>query len=425
MSKVAKLKELSFLVYGFGLSGRSVVKFFKKTKIKNYKIWDDNKKNIFKKNLAKNLNTILRQVDYIVLTPGISLKKNKNLQKFKDKIITDIDLFYLINNKCKSIVVTGTNGKSTTCKLIEHLLKKSKINCALGGNIGKPILDLIKFKDGIIIIEASSFQLSHSKFIHPNYAFFLNLTNDHLDWHGSMKNYLKSKLKIFQLQKKNDYAIINDNFKIIFKKRKFLGKIIVPNVNHYKKIKSKIKNIYLSSSINDQNMSFVFAFSQVLKIKKKLFINAMETFKGLPHRFEIFFKKKDITFINDSKATSFKSTELALSSLKDIYWIAGGLPKKNDKINISRYKKKIIKCYLIGKHISFFKNQIEGKVDFSETRNLESAIIQISKDVKLQNNLKKTVLFSPAAASFDQYTNFEKRGLKFKSLCKIYARKFI
>ena len=143
-----------------------------------------------------------------------------------------------------------------------------------------------------------------------------------------MKNYLKSKLKIFQIQKKNDYAIINDNFKIIFKKRKFLGKIIVPNVNHYKKIKSKIKNIYLSSGINDQNMSFVFAFSQVLKIKKKLFINAMETFKGLPHRFEIFFKKKDITFINDSKATSFKSTELALSSLKDIYWIAGGLPKK-------------------------------------------------------------------------------------------------
>ena len=85
MSKVAKLKELSFLVYGFGLSGRSVVKFFKKTKIKNYKIWDDNKKNIFKKNLAKNLNTILRQVDYIVLTPGISLKKIRIYKNLKIK----------------------------------------------------------------------------------------------------------------------------------------------------------------------------------------------------------------------------------------------------------------------------------------------------------------------------------------------------
>ena len=340
MSKVAKLKELTFLVYGLGLSGRSVVRFFKKNKINNFKVWDDNKKNIFKNYLTKNLNTTLSQVDYIVLTPGISLKKNKNLQKFKDKIITDIDLFYLINDKCKSIVVTGTNGKSTTCKLIEHLLKKSKIKCALGGNIGKPILDLITLKGGLIIIEASSFQLSHSKFICPNYAFLLNLTNDHLDWHGSMNNYLKSKLKIFQLQKKNNYAIINNNFKIIFKKRKFKGKIIVPNINNYKKIKPKIKNIYLSSSINDQNMNFIFAFSKVLKIKKKHFINAMSTFKGLPHRFEIFLKKNDITFINDSKATSFKSTELALSSLKNIYWIAGGLPKKNDKINISRYKKK-------------------------------------------------------------------------------------
>jgi UDP-N-acetylmuramoylalanine--D-glutamate ligase len=425
MSKVAKLKELTFLVYGLGLSGRSVVRFFKKNKINNFKVWDDNKKNIFKNYLTKNLNTTLSQVDYIVLTPGISLKKNKNLQKFKDKIITDIDLFYLINDKCKSIVVTGTNGKSTTCKLIEHLLKKSKIKCALGGNIGKPILDLITLKGGLIIIEASSFQLSHSKFICPNYAFLLNLTNDHLDWHGSMNNYLKSKLKIFQLQKKNNYAIINNNFKIIFKKRKFKGKIIVPNINNYKKIKPKIKNIYLSSSINDQNMNFIFAFSKVLKIKKKHFINVMSTFKGLPHRFEIFLKKNDITFINDSKATSFKSTELALSSLKNIYWIAGGLPKKNDKINISRYKKKIIKCYLIGKHISFFKNQIKGKVDFLETGNLESAIAQILKDVKLKYNAKKSVLFSPAAASFDQYTNFEKRGLKFKSLSKIYARKFI
>ena len=425
MSKVAKLKELTFLVYGLGLSGRSVVRFFKKNKINNFKVWDDNKKNIFKNYLTKNLNTTLSQVDYIVLTPGISLKKNKNLQKFKDKIITDIDLFYLINDKCKSIVVTGTNGKSTTCKLIEHLLKKSKIKCALGGNIGKPILDLITLKGGLIIIEASSFQLSHSKFICPNYAFLLNLTNDHLDWHGSMNNYLKSKLKIFQLQKKNNYAIINNNFKIIFKKRKFKGKIIVPNINNYKKIKPKIKNIYLSSSINDQNMNFIFAFSKVLKIKKKHFINAMSTFKGLPHRFEIFLKKNDITFINDSKATSFKSTELALSSLKNIYWIAGGLPKKNDKINIFKYKKKIIKCYLIGKHISFFKNQIKGKVDFLETGNLESAIAQILKDVKLKYNAKKSVLFSPAAASFDQYTNFEKRGLKFKSLSKIYARKFI
>ena len=136
MPKIPKLKELSFLVYGLGLSGISVVKFFKKNKIKNFKIWDDKKIRLFEKYKAKNLIQTLNEVDFIVLAPGISLLKNKNLKKFKNKIITDIDLFYLKNYKCKTIAVTGTNGKSTTCKLLEHFLKKNNFNISLGGNIG-------------------------------------------------------------------------------------------------------------------------------------------------------------------------------------------------------------------------------------------------------------------------------------------------
>ena len=202
MSKSLKLKELSFLVYGLGLSGRSVVKFFKKKKIKNFKVWDDKQKNIYKSYRSKNLTYTLEQVDYIILSPGISLLKNKNLSKFKKKIITDIDLFYLNNNKSRSIVVTGTNGKSTTCKLLAHLLQKNKFKCSLGGNIGTPILDLKVSKNSFVVIEASSFQLSHSKFIRPDYALFLNFSNDHLDWHGSKNKYLNSKLKIFSFQKK-------------------------------------------------------------------------------------------------------------------------------------------------------------------------------------------------------------------------------
>ena len=174
MLQIPNLKELSFLIYGLGLSGRSVVSFFKKKKIKKFKVWDDNEKNLFKKHRAKNLGQTIRTVDYIILSPGISLKNNKNLRRFERKIITDIDLFYLLNNQSQSIVVTGTNGKSTTCKLIYHLLKKNKFKCSLGGNIGTPILKLENKKNNFIIIEASSFQLSHSKFINPNYAFSLN-----------------------------------------------------------------------------------------------------------------------------------------------------------------------------------------------------------------------------------------------------------
>ena len=213
MLKSSKLKELSFLVYGLGLSGISVVNFFKKNSIKNYKVWDDKHKNVYKNYKSKNLVSTLKQVDYIVLSPGISLLKNKKLSKFKKKIITDIDIFYLYNNKSKSIVVTGTNGKSTTCKLLAHLLQKNKYKCVLGGNIGTPILNLKNFNNSFVIVEASSFQLSHSKFIRPDFALFLNFSNDHLDWHGSKSKYLDSKLKIFYLQKKKNFAIINKNLK--------------------------------------------------------------------------------------------------------------------------------------------------------------------------------------------------------------------
>ena len=425
MLQNSKLKERSFLVYGLGLSGLSVIRFFKKKKFKNFKIWDDKQTNLFKSHRTRNLDLSLNQVDYIVLSPGISTFTNKKLRKYKKKIITDIDLFFLFNNKSKSIVVTGTNGKSTTCKLISHLLKKNKFKFSLGGNIGTPILDIKNSKNNYVIIEASSYQLSHSQFIAPDFAFFLNLTNDHLEWHGSMKNYLNSKLKIFNRQTDKQFAIINKNFKKIFLKKNYLSKLILPDKKEYDKIKYKINNDYLTSNINDENMNFIYSFSKLLKIRQEFFIDAMESFRGLPHRFEIFFKKKGVTFINDSKATSFVATQSALSSLKNIYWILGGLPKKGDKVSLSKYKNNIIKCYLIGKNINFFKKQIKGKLVFSITKNLKNSIIQISKDIKLQKDVKKSVLLSPAAASFDQFINFENRGKEFKRLCKKYARKFI
>ena len=428
MVSYSKFIDQSFLIYGLGLSGQSVVKFFKKNNIKNYQVWDDNNKSLFKTKRASNLNNTLNKVDYIVLSPGISLNnlKNKNkLIKFKKKIITDIDLLYLLNKNFKSIVVTGTNGKSTTCKLISHLLKKNKFKDLLGGNIGTPILDLKIKKNSYIVIEASSFQLSHSKFICPDYAFLLNITNDHLDWHGNKKNYIDSKFKIFSLQKNKHFAIINKKFKEIFKKKKFLSKLIIPKIKNYKNIKYKINNFYLKSIINDENMSHAYIFSKLLKISEKNFIKAMKSFVGLSHRYEFFLKRKNIIFINDSKATSFEAAKYALSSSKNIYWILGGLPKENDKIVLKDVKKNIVKSYLIGNNINFFKKQIKNKINFLVSKNLKVSIINIFKDIKLFNKKNNTILLSPAAASYDQFINFEKRGDEFKRLCKFYAKKYL
>ena len=188
------IKENSYAIYGLGLSGTSVHKFLKKKKVKKIYIWDDknNSKNKKKFNLFHNA---LNNVDYIVISPGINIKMTRFksiLSKNRKKIITDLDLFYMQNLPIKSIVVTGTNGKSTTCKLIQHVLKTNKLDAQLGGNIGKPILDLKIKKKTVVIIEASSFQLFYTKFIKPTFAAILNITKDHLDWHGTIENYKNS-----------------------------------------------------------------------------------------------------------------------------------------------------------------------------------------------------------------------------------------
>ncbi len=430
MSKKLNLKEFKFLIYGLGKSGQSVVKFFKKKKISNFSIWDDKQKvrSLFKKYVTNNLTKSLKEVDYIVLSPGINIIDKihkKTLYKFKYKILTDIDLVYLYNSDFKSIVVTGTNGKSTTCKIIEHLLKNSNFKTKLGGNIGTPILDLDIKKNTFLVIEASSFQLSHSKFIKPNYAIFLNFTNDHIDWHRSKNNYLKSKLKIFKLQDKNDCALINNDLKKIFRKSKFSSILITNKKKEYMKLKSKIKNEYLKSNANDENMNFAFTLAKLLKIKNETFLNSMNTFVGLDHRYEIFFEKRNTIFINDSKATSLKASERALAGSKNIYWIVGGLPKIHDEINFKEVKQNIIKSYIIGKHIFFFKNKLKNKIKFLVSKNLKKAVIDAIKDSILNKNKKNIILFSPGAASFDQFENFEKRGEEFKKLSKIYAKKYL
>ena len=359
------LKELSFLVYGLGLTGQSIVNFFKKNKISNYQVWDDKNKNLYKKKRAVNLDKTFNDVNYIVLSPGVSLNKTKykdKLHKYKKKIITDIDLVFLLKKFYKSIVVTGTNGKSTTCKIIEQVLKKNKFKALLGGNIGTPILNLNIKKDYFLIIEASSFQLAHSKFVRPDYALLLNISNDHIDWHGNMQNYINSKFKIFKFQNKTQYSIINKKLTTKFKNKNFLGKLVIPKDRNYKKIKLKIKNPYLSSNLNDENMSFVFELSKILKIKFNSFLESLKTFKGLPHRYEIFLQKKNCTFINDSKATSFQAAKFALKNTKNIFWILGGLPKKNDNFNLNNLKKNIIKSYIIGNNRNFFERQLKKKL---------------------------------------------------------------
>ncbi len=433
MNTPLNLSKKSFAIYGLGITGQSVIKYFNKLGFKNYIMWDDNK--ILKKSWhldkkkEKHFLELLNFVDYIIISPGINVKKTKLkniLLKNQHKIITDLDLFYMLNPKARSIVVTGTNGKSTTCKIIEHILRKNNINVKLGGNIGSPVLSLNLTKNSFVVIEASSFQLAYSKFVKPDYALILNITNDHLDWHGSMSNYIESKLKIFSLQKKNNFAFINSkNLLKKFKKKRYAGKLKLIKLEDYKKIRNRIKNHYLNSEANEENMSFAYALSKILKIGDKSFITSLKSFKGLAHRHEIFYKKNNKTFINDSKATSFEASKFALKSNTNIFWIVGGLPKLGDRFRLGKLKKNIMKSYIIGKHMKNFKSQLKGKVDFELSKTLNKAVISIFKEIANMKNKQVTILLSPASASYDQFKNFGDRGNYFKKLVKNYARKYI
>jgi len=324
-------------------------------------------------------------------------------------------------------MVTGTNGKSTTCKLIQHVFKTNKMDAQLGGNIGKPILDLRIKKNSIVIIEASSFQLSHLKFVKPTFAIILNIAQDHLDWHGTIKNYQKSKFNIFSNQDYQDQALLGKEAHIRkFKKMLFRSKLVEVKANTIEKnFKKNIKNKYLLNKPNLENVSFVYKLSNIFKIKKNIILKGINTFKGLTHRNEIFYNSRGITFINDSKATSFDAAQHALKNNKNIFWILGGLPKLSDTFKLKSVRKNIIKSYIIGKNINFFKKQIEKVLTYQTSLTIENALKNIIKDLFLLKPKKATILLSPASASYDQFTNFAERGNHFKKLTLKYARNFL
>ncbi len=425
MTNLPLFQNKSFAIYGLGITGRSVLNYLKKVKTKKVITWDDNLKK-FKKKKRKFFYSEIDKVDFIIISPGIDINKSqfkKKLLNNKRKIITDLDLFFLSNRKIKSVFVTGTNGKSTTCSLINHVLKKNDYKTELVGNIGRPILDVKHNEKKIYIVEVSSFQLSYSKFIKPNLALLLNITRDHLDWHKNMNNYTNAKYRLFKNQSLKEKAIIRDKkLKKIYLKKKLRGKLIFIPDNSINV--SKIENDYLKKSVNKENLEFAYAATKILKVSKKSFLNTLASFKGLAHRQELFFKYKNFNFINDSKATSLESSKFALLSNKNILWIVGGLPKKNDKIDINLFQKKILKTFIIGKYSNFFRKQFKNKLNLHFEKNLKKTMKQVFEYIKHNaSSVTFNILFSPASSSYDQYNNFVERGNHFKKLVKNHVKK--
>ncbi len=422
----------NILIYGFGKSGISAFNFLNKN---NYcKIIDDNKKNVplkFKKKIINFKQLEHFFFDYIIISPGIdsnNCKLSKYLKINKVRMITDLDVFYLSYPKIKKITITGTNGKSTTSKLLFNVLKAHKKDVRLTGNIGNPILGERNLtKNTIFVIEASSYQIDYSRYFRSEYSLILNLSPDHLERHGNINNYIRTKFKLIQNQINKNYAFIeykNNYLNNLIKKNKVKSKIYRINYKKYKKYYKLIDNYYFNNKSNIKNLSFIFGLSKCLKLKIKKIIDVTNKFKGLNFRQQVIYKSKKLLIINDSKSTSFSSTKPLLESFENIYWILGGLAKKDDKLILNRKYFTKINAFIYGKDKILFSKILLNKIKFKISENLNNSLNLIFKDIKKNYIKKKVILFSPSAASFDQFKNFEERGSYFNKTIKNYIRKY-
>ena len=414
------------LIYGLGKSGLSAFEFLKNKN--NVLLYDDFNKIIkginIKKNLISYKNILKTEFDQIILSPGIDInecKLSKFLKKNNKKIYTDLDVFYsFYKNNC--ITITGTNGKSTTCQLLYEVLFKQKFDVKLVGNIGNPILSIKKVsKKTIFIIEASSYQLEYSKIFKSKYAAILNLSPDHIERHKTIGKYVKAKFKLFKNQLKGNLAFVKKDDSLINRElrlNKFKSKIIKVNTNKNDKFFKEINNEYFLTKTNKENLLFVLEISRKLKLKKNLLIKAVQNFKGLKYRQQIIFKKKYLTIINDSKSTSFSSSIGLLKSNSNIYWLVGGIHKKSDKFDLSKKYFKNIRVYIYADNKNFFIKKFRGNIKFENFKSLNDALKKIFINIKKKKYEKKTILFSPCAASFDSFKNFEDRGSYFNKLIK-------
>ena len=411
------------LIYGLGKSGISTFKFLKK-KADVY-LFDDNQKTNLK---IITINQVIKtKFDRIIISPGIDIsncKLSKFLNKNLDKIYTDLDVFYSFY-KNTSIAITGTNGKSTTAKILFDILIDQKKDVRLIGNIGNPALSEKKIsKKTFFVIEVSSYQLEYSKIFSAKYAVILNISVDHIERHKNLTNYVNAKFKLLDSQNNKSFAFVKKNDRLInqkIRKNKFKSKIYKVDTLNMNKLSNQLNNKYFISDGNKENLSFILKIASNLKLNQTKLFKTLNNFKGLKYRQQIIFDNKNLTIINDSKSTSFASSESILKNFNDIYWILGGIPKKGDKFKLSKKKCRNFKVFIFGNYHKQFNRILKNKIKIKKLKNLKETLKKIFFEIKKQKIKKNTIFFSPAGASFDSFKNFEDRGKYFNQLIKKFV----
>ena len=441
------IKNKNITVLGAGISGigASNLAYYKNAKVllsNNKKFNNESSLNNKIKKEYLHSNKCMNS-DLVIISPGINSKDNNTVKKIETQnipIISEIE-FASWFTKSPIIAVTGSNGKSTVVKILYHIFTNKYKNVFLSGNIGVSFSMNVykelknKLKNSIHILEVSSFQLERIHSLKPYISCILNITEDHLDRHGSFNNYLNQKIKITKNHNEESFIVYNQD-------DKNLKKILKDKINSYpyslknknafyikkntiycSKTNKKIINQEQTKLIGKHNLSNILACIEICRlfnISLEHIINSLLDFKPLDHRMEVVYKKNNFLIINDSKGTNLDSTESAIKSFDNkIILLLGGFSKEQINqqkiINTTKSKNiyKIICFGEIGKNIYKILNEYKST---KYIKNFEEAIL---KSIEYSLN-EKSILFSPGFKSFDEFKNFEERGNMFKKIVNNY-----
>jgi len=341
------------------------------------------------------------------------------------------------------VAVTGSNGKSTTSALIHHILEHAGRNSQLAGNIGRGVLDIEPAPSGgVVVLELSSYQTDLARSLTPDVAVFTNLSPDHLDRHAGMGGYFAAKRRLFAeggpdravvgvdeqegafLAGQLSEGAVDDRVIRVSVERKLTGsgwqvfarKGFLSEYRSGKQVASiDLRDVAgLPGSHNHQNACSAYAACRALGLAPRVIETAFHSFGGLPHRSQTIGQKNGVRFVNDSKATNVDSAAKALAAFKNIRWICGGLEKEGGLAGLSEASNTVRKAYVIGREAAGFAMQLNVEAEVCTT--MEVAVARAVAEAEEGD----VVLLAPAAASFDQYDSFEKRGDDFARLVEAH-----
>jgi UDP-N-acetylmuramoylalanine--D-glutamate ligase len=311
--------------------------------------------------------------------------------------------------------ITGTNGKSTTTALLAHILDVAGVPCAAGANLGPAALGLrLLPDDGVYVLEMSSYMLERLVTLRFDVAAFLNLSADHLDRHGDMAGYFAAKRHVFDRQDSSCAAVVgvDDEF----------GRAMAAELGgRAVKISGAAFDVMgaraLPGAHNAQNAAAAVAMARALGVAEAAIFEGIQTYPGLPHRQEEVANVAGVRFVNDSKATNADAVARAMGCYENFVWIAGGMAKEGGIAPLAPLFSRVAKACLIGRDAAAFAAVLDAHgVACEVVETLERAVPAAFGFARKAG--ADVILFSPAAASFDQFANFEERGERFAALAR-------